>query len=86
MQNSLHAKNWAKYFMCIDSFNASTYEVGIITPDPNIKEIKKQEWSNLSNVSQPVNGGIEIWTQISITPEPTSLWLNALDIWGCGWG
>lgn len=50
------------YFIPIDSFNSSTYEVAVITPNPNIKEIKEQEISNLSNVSQLVNGGTGTWT------------------------
>lgn len=70
--------------MSTDSFNASVFEVAVITLDPNIKEIKEQETSNLSNVSQLVNGGI--WIRISVTLEPTSIWLNALDILVWGWG
>lgn len=38
--------------------NLFMFEVAVITLDPNIKEIKEQETSNLSNVSQLVNGGI----------------------------
>lgn len=71
------------YFISIDSFNSSTYEVAVITPNPNIKE---QEISNLSNVLQLVNGGTGIWIRISVTSEPTSLWLNALNIFGMGVG
>lgn len=60
------------------------FEVAVIALDPNIKEIKEEETSNLSNVSQLVNGGTGIWIQISVTPEPTSILLNELDIlvWG----
>lgn len=57
--------------MSTDSFNASTYEVAVITGDHNIKEIKEQVISNLPNVSQLVNGGNGIWTQIAVTAEPT---------------
>lgn len=72
--------------MSTDSFNASVFEVAVITFDPSIKEIKEQETSNLSNVSQLVNGGTGIWIQISVTLEPTSIWLNALDILVWEWG
>lgn len=45
--------------MSTDSFNASTYEVTVITGD-NIKEIKEQVISYLPNVSQLVSGGTGI--------------------------
>lgn len=46
--------------MSIDSFNASTHEVAVITPDHNMKEVKEQKIGNLSNVSQLVSGGTGI--------------------------
>lgn len=70
--------------MSVDSFNASADEVAVLTGDHNVKEIKEQVIGNLSDVSQLVNGGTGSSTQISVTPEPTRLRLNALNIlvWG----